>query len=276
MFASPAWQQLGSPDVRYIVAWDALDVALAARGDRRLHGGGGERRRARAPRLQPLALALQARAQVAALAAPLPARVQALPGALPVHHELPDLERGEPPRPADVEPPEAGRPLLRHPAHRLPRVHDRRALGARLDQDAALGQAGGEGREDADRDLGDPQLHRRQPLPHARHALAAARDEGEDLVHRDRRPRAPRQRLEDRVRRVAEARGAGDEVGAQARAHQPPRPARLLLPLDRARPQGHLGLRADRPPRQAAARLQGRAHVRAPAAGGVAPGARRR
>jgi len=25
MFASPAWQQLGSPDVRYIVAWDALD-----------------------------------------------------------------------------------------------------------------------------------------------------------------------------------------------------------------------------------------------------------
>ena len=45
--------------------------------------------------------------QDAALAAPLPARVPALPGPLPVHQELPHLERGEPPRPADVEPPEA-------------------------------------------------------------------------------------------------------------------------------------------------------------------------
>ena len=39
----------------------------------------------------------------------------------------------------------------------------------------------------------------------------------------------------DRVRRVAAARGEGDEVGAQARPPEPPRPARLLLPLDRAR-----------------------------------------
>ena len=51
---------------------------------------------------------------------------------------------------------------------------------------------------------------------------------------------------------------------------EPPRPARLLLPLDRARPQGHLGLGADRPARAPTPRLHGRAHVRAPDACGVA------
>ena len=86
--------------------------------------------------------------------------------------------------------------------------------------------------------LGAAQLHRRQPLPHQRHALAAegdAQDEGEDLVHRDRRPRAPRQRLADRVRRLEDARGQGDAAGGEARAPEPAGPARLLLPLGRAR-----------------------------------------
>ena len=167
-------------------------------------------------------------------------------------------------------------------------VHDRRALGARLDQDARLGQAGREGRQAPHRHLGDPQLHRRQPLPHARHALAAARDQGEDLVHRDRRPGAARQRLDDRVRRVAQARGEGDEVGAQARPPEPARPARVLLPLDRARARRHLGLGADRtgaaaraPPTRSCARSCagcGRRRASAPprAPAGEAAGARPR
>ena len=47
--------------------------------------------------------------------------------------------------------------------------------------------------------------------------------------------RAPRQRLADRVRRVQEPRGQGDAAGREARAAEPADPARLLLPLDRAR-----------------------------------------
>ena len=49
----------------------------------------------------------------------------------------------------------------------------------------------------------------------------------------------------------AQARGEGHALGAQAApATEPSGPADLLLPLDRARPEGHLGLGADRPARQ--------------------------
>ena len=181
------------------------------------------------------------RAQVAALAAPLPARVPALPGALPVRHDLPDLERGEPLRPADVEPPRAGGryyDILRTDCRECTIVG---AVRARLDRDAALGQQVEKAAKHRIGIWAHPQLHRRQPLPHARHALAAARDEGEDLVHRDRRARAPRQRLADRVRRARRGTREGDEVGAQARPPEPPRPARSTSttgPRPRPRPPG--------------------------------------
>ena len=97
--------------------------------------------------------------------------------------------------------------------------------------------------------------------------LAAARhaqDEVADLVHGDRRARAPRQRLEDRVRRLEEARGEGDAAGQEARPPEPARQADLLLPLGRARARLHVGLRADRPPRPPAAVVPGREDLHPP------------
>ena len=131
--------------------------------------------------------------------------------------------------------PERRRPLLRHPAPQLPRAarSSGRPCSTRRRCRAGCKQVE-QGRQAPDRDLGAPQLHRRQPLPHARHALAAARARrGEDLVHRDRRAGAARQRLADRVRRVAEARGRRRRRQVvKLAAPEPARPARLLLPLE--------------------------------------------
>ena len=149
-------------------------------------------------------------------------------------------------------------------------------VGARLDRDARLGQAGREGRQAPHRHLGAPQLHRRQPLPHARHALAAARDEGEDLVHRDRRAGAPRQRL--------------DGSSSPSRRKHAVKATRWVLKLARLSPRVrrvyfyHWTAPAPDatwdsaligPARPPAARLRGRADVRAPAARGDAPARRR-
>ena len=84
-------------------------------------------------------------------------------------------------------------------------------------------------------DLGAAQLHRRQPLPHARDAGAAA-------TRPRRRSGSPRpaasssaQRLDDRVRRTRRAHAAqATQLGVPARPPEPARPARLRLPLDRA------------------------------------------
>ena len=102
-------------------------------------------------------------------------RVPPLPRALPVGDRLRELERGQPLRRADLPPPRARRGLLAQAARRVPDVPDPRRRGPRHAQHDLVGEglpARGQGRAAL---LGHPQLHRRQPAAHDRHAAAARR-----------------------------------------------------------------------------------------------------
>ena len=240
IFQDPSWQQLGSRDVRYIVAWDALRVPWQKRRGRRLPGGRARRRRARAARLQPLALAAASRAaSTLPSPTPLPARVPAPSARTTRGSRVPDLERGQPPRPADLEPPGHRRPLLRHAAPQLPQLHDRRPVGARHDSRC---RAGCRQVEKAAKHrvahLGAAQLHRRQPLPHARHALAAAARARRRRRSGSRRPAGSCAATTARRIEFADSKQHAVKATRQVREARPPepaRPARLLLPLGRAR-----------------------------------------
>ena len=147
-------------------------LPLAARRARRLHGRRRGGRRPRAARLR--ALARQGAHAHAADPQALPARVPPLQGALSAGPRLPDLERGQPVRPADLPAARARGAVLRRDRLGLPRLPHRRRRRARHVGARAVAAAVRAGRAPQAADLGPAQLHRRQPLLHARDARAAA------------------------------------------------------------------------------------------------------
>ena len=212
----------------------------AARRDRRLHGGGEERRRARAAGLRPFALALRGAPQD--LHSPRPSGTSSCAsGPATRSSGVSDLERGEPPRP----------PTWNHPGV-VGRYYDILRNNCRgctivgpsvLDSITMprLGQAGGEGRRSTGSASGrstttstptaSARAARARCCARRRRGSGSPRPAGWCAATTARGSSSPTRR----------ARGQGDEVGAQARAPEPARPARLLLPLDRAEPDGHLG-----------------------------------
>ena len=123
---APPWHQLGTRDVRYIVAWDALDsrwqreetdaymAAAENAGARVLLGFSHSRSRFKRVR-KTLPSPRRFRRVFKRFRARYPFITTYLTWNEANHRGQPTWNR-----------PEAGRPLLRHPAHRLPRVHDRR------------------------------------------------------------------------------------------------------------------------------------------------------
>ena len=162
-----------------------------------------------------------------------------LPRPLPVGARAPDLERGQPLRRSR---PASGPGVAARYYDTLRRncrgCTDRRPPTCSTRRDAALGAAVPRSAAGTAPDLGAAQLHRRQPLPHERHARAAARaTKGEiwftetgGLVRRNNGSRIEFPENE-------EARGQGDQRVFKLARAEPARAAGLLLPLDR-RPAG--------------------------------------
>ena len=156
---------------------------------------------------------------------------------------------------------------------RVPDVPDPRRRGPRHAQHDLVGEGlppRGEGRAAL---LGPAQLHRRQPAAHDRHAPAAEDGARPGVVHRDGRDRLAHEPPQGDLPRVRRARGDGDALPLRrARPAQPAHHARLRLPVELLRGAQDVGLRADRPQRQAAAGVPGAA---ARARGAGRPQARR-
>ena len=181
--------------------------ALAAREVDALPRRRERRRRARARRLQPLAPPRPSRRKY--LPSPAASRREflRLPQALPVRHDyLTWNEANHRAQPTGTGP-EHRRPLLRHPAPQLPRLHDRRAVGARHARHAALGaRVRAQRRSHASaiwalHNYIDANRFRTSGTRSLLKAPKAAKiwfTETGGLV-------APRQRLDDRVRRLASA-----------------------------------------------------------------------
>src|SRR3954454_2161859 len=113
--------------------------------------------------------------------------------------------------------------------------------------------------------LGAAQLHRRQPRPRPRHAPPPARGQRPDLVHGDGRHRRPAQPPQGDVPRVGAPCRDGDPLRLPAaRPAQPPRDARLRLPVERRPAAADVGLGARRPDRPRPPGAAG-AHASAPA-----------
>ena len=269
MFQDPSWQRLDSRDVRYIVAWDALRVRVAE--------GRGRRATWRRPRTP---------ARACCSASATRARAQARPQDLPSPSRL---RRGVPAPSARHYPwvtsyltwneaNHRGQPTWNRPDV-VGRYYD--MLRSNCRSCTIVGPSVLDSTGDARLGAGRSSARRKHRVRiWALHNYIDAnrfRTRGTRSLLRTRKTkakiwftetggaRAPRQRLADRVRRVQDARGQGDAAGARSsRALSRARPARLLLPLDRARARRDLGLRADRPPRPPAARLQGRADVHPP------------
>ena len=260
MFASPYFRALERQARARHHGLGLAAPPLVARRAGPLHVRRARRRREGAARLRP-------RAQHEAQGAPPRAErarvhqgVPEVQEALPVAEGVADLERGQPLRRADLPQGRAASPAssttsgtTASAARSSPPTCSTRPtmprVGARVPPHRPRRQG----------HLGPAQLHRRQPLPHHGHEGAAeGGPEGQDLVHGDRRAGRAPQRLADRLPRQPQARGEGDQAGVQARRAEPARAARLHLPLDAAaREAADVGLRARRPARQAAPRLQG-------------------
>jgi len=200
--------------------------------------------------------------------------VPCLPPALPVGHDVRDLERGQPLRRADLPPPVPGGRLLPRAAQGVPELHDPRARGPRHAQHGPVGQGLPPRAGLQPQALGRAQLRRGQPLQDDPPPRVPARDAGlGDLAHRDRRPRAPQQREHDRHPRGAAPRRRGHPL--HLRSHPPEQPAdhpRLHLSLERRAGDRHLGLGPHQPLRrraQFAVRARSRAALRSATTGAI-------
>ena len=255
MFTDERWRALGLTRRALHRLLRRAALRPAARRARRLHGRRARRRRARAARLRPLAHSRATGHRPVGQA--FEREFRAFRARYPwVRDYLTWNEANHCSQPTCQQPGARG-PLLPDACAALPGC--RIVAADVLDGSKLVRWVRRSSRRSASAgDLGPAQLHRRQPLPHARHEGAAARrsraTSGSPRPAGSSGARTTARRSSSRSRRATRRRRP---TACSSSPRSPARQARVLLSLVAgAEPDADLGLRAGRLARPAASRLR--------------------